>query len=312
MNVRFLETFLWVASLRSPSAAARRLRVSQSVVSMRIAALQRMLGAELYHGSGRSFELTPAGHRILSKCSTVVSLTGELLNDAKDPLPSRNEIRIGVSKIVTLSWLPEFLEALQATHRHPLPAVRSASHSELMACLRAGELDIVFLPGLIDDPTLESDFICQYDVKWVGSPALMRGRTEMRMADLVQLPILQSPQNSYRRAKVLEYFRWHGMTEYSDVQPHNWVGFGFGIADCAHLASKGVGVAALPVTAVESFLERGQLQVLPIQQEFLPWQIVALSRRRDCCERLAQVVSYAKQAASAFSRTARSRYFKAA
>jgi DNA-binding transcriptional LysR family regulator len=37
MNIRFLETFLWVARLRSFSAAAERLNTTQAAISSRIA-----------------------------------------------------------------------------------------------------------------------------------------------------------------------------------------------------------------------------------------------------------------------------------
>ena len=41
MNLRFLETFLWVARLNSFSATAERLHTTQAAVSNRIAALER-------------------------------------------------------------------------------------------------------------------------------------------------------------------------------------------------------------------------------------------------------------------------------
>src|SRR5579871_6551108 len=109
MNVRFLETFLLMATLKSASAAAKRLGVSQSVVSMRIAALQRSLGTELYHGSGKTFELTAAGQRVLSKCSSIVSLAIELEDEVRQSVSAPETIHVGISEIISLSWLPEFL-----------------------------------------------------------------------------------------------------------------------------------------------------------------------------------------------------------
>ncbi|MEN3385872.1 MAG: hypothetical protein V7608_5916, partial [Hyphomicrobiales bacterium] len=41
MNLKFLETFVWVARLRSFSLAAEKLRTTQAAVSNRIATLER-------------------------------------------------------------------------------------------------------------------------------------------------------------------------------------------------------------------------------------------------------------------------------
>jgi DNA-binding transcriptional LysR family regulator len=311
MNVRFLETFLWVATLRSVSAAAKRLGVSQSVVSMRIAALQRALGADLYHGGGQTFELTPAGQRVLSKCEAIVSLTVELEEEVKQSLSAPEAIRIGVSEIIALSWLPEFLLTLGEDIRSNSATIKSGTISELSAWLHTGEIDIAFIVGPVNDPSMTNDFICQYDIKWVGAPSLLGGKAEIDLYELAQLPIIQSPRNSYRYEKVLEYFRWHSVSGSPDLQPRNWIGLGFGMMACAQLASKGVGVTALPVTAFEDYVERGQLQVLPVHQEFLPWQIVASSKRINRSDRLDRVIDYARTAASEFARTSGSKYFKA-
>ena len=61
MNLRFLETFLWVARLNSFSATADRLHTTQAAVSNRIAALERELGIRLFDRDLRSVRLTPEG-----------------------------------------------------------------------------------------------------------------------------------------------------------------------------------------------------------------------------------------------------------
>lgn len=48
MNIRFLETFIWVAQLRSFKAAAGKLHLTQAAISGRIAALENDLGELLF------------------------------------------------------------------------------------------------------------------------------------------------------------------------------------------------------------------------------------------------------------------------
>src|SRR5690625_7195955 len=65
MNIRFLETFVWVANLGSFSAAASKLHVTQAAVSGRISALEKNLGQSLFVRGARAIRLTPAGQTLL-------------------------------------------------------------------------------------------------------------------------------------------------------------------------------------------------------------------------------------------------------
>lgn len=47
MNLRFVETFVWVARMQSISRTAEKLFLTQSAISNRIAVLEEELGAEL-------------------------------------------------------------------------------------------------------------------------------------------------------------------------------------------------------------------------------------------------------------------------
>ncbi len=60
MNLRFIETFLWVARLGSFSAAAEKLNTTQASISNRIATLEAELGVKLFvrEMRGRTAELS--------------------------------------------------------------------------------------------------------------------------------------------------------------------------------------------------------------------------------------------------------------
>jgi DNA-binding transcriptional LysR family regulator len=63
MNLRFVEAFYWVTTLRSVSRAAEKLFITQSAMSSRIAALEEELGTLLLDRRDKSFRLTIAAHR---------------------------------------------------------------------------------------------------------------------------------------------------------------------------------------------------------------------------------------------------------
>ncbi|MFP3448871.1 LysR family transcriptional regulator, partial [Pseudomonas sp. SIMBA_067] len=59
MNLRFLETFVWVARLKSFRLTAEKLFTTQASVSSRIAALEADLGVKLLLRDSRGVSLTP-------------------------------------------------------------------------------------------------------------------------------------------------------------------------------------------------------------------------------------------------------------
>ena len=66
-----IATFVAIAEAGSLSEAARRLRLSKSVVSDRLAELERSLGATLLHRSARRLTLTEDGAAFLERATRI-------------------------------------------------------------------------------------------------------------------------------------------------------------------------------------------------------------------------------------------------
>ena len=54
MNVRFLETFVWLAQLRNFRMTAEKLHTTQAAVSSRIATLEQDFGVRLFDRGARA------------------------------------------------------------------------------------------------------------------------------------------------------------------------------------------------------------------------------------------------------------------
>ena len=72
MKLEGIATFVAVAEAGSISEAARRLRLSKSVVSERLAELERGLGASLVHRTTRKLSLTEDGAAFLERAAGIV------------------------------------------------------------------------------------------------------------------------------------------------------------------------------------------------------------------------------------------------
>ncbi|HEY9214345.1 MAG TPA: LysR family transcriptional regulator [Ancylobacter sp.] len=84
MKLDGLNAFVTVAAAGSISEAARRLRLSKSVVSERLAELERALGTSLMHRSTRKLSLTEDGAAFLERASRTLRDLDEAVADLSE------------------------------------------------------------------------------------------------------------------------------------------------------------------------------------------------------------------------------------
>lgn len=65
VNIKFLETFVWVARLKSFRLTAEKLFTTQASISSRIAALEDEMGVRLFVRDSKGVSLTSEGQRVL-------------------------------------------------------------------------------------------------------------------------------------------------------------------------------------------------------------------------------------------------------
>ncbi|MFZ5475715.1 MAG: LysR family transcriptional regulator [Myxococcota bacterium] len=141
-------------------AAAARLRVTQSAVSKRIAALERQVGASLVERVGRRLRLSPEGERVLAEAEPLLVRLQEVLA-GRGATPGA--LALGASESLLSSWLPATLKATGLplelhAHRGPL----------LLERVRAGELAVAVCAGGDVDPELRAEHVGDEPMVLVG------------------------------------------------------------------------------------------------------------------------------------------------
>lgn len=124
-----LETLLTLSRTGTMMETSTEMRVTQSAVSKRIAALERYYDRKLIQKKGRRVELTRHGQQLVDKILPVLSeLRGLFLDEAGS---AKGELIIGVSDAILSSWGPrvfhavrdEMPEAQLVFHTHRTPVV---------------------------------------------------------------------------------------------------------------------------------------------------------------------------------------------
>src|SRR5262245_29361118 len=81
LELRHLRVFLAVVESGAQARAARTLGISQSTATETISALERVLGAPLFHKQSRRSTLTPAGEALVPYAKRALALTNEILGE---------------------------------------------------------------------------------------------------------------------------------------------------------------------------------------------------------------------------------------
>lgn len=144
-----IDALIALASEGTTSAAAAKLRVSQSTISKRITALEARLGAELHERVGRECRLTPYGEALIERAAPLLSELRAVLSTS--PEARTTTLVIACSESVFASWGARAFATVAEqenadgdlgfefhTHRSPL-AVERVRAGRCHAALVAGE-----------------------------------------------------------------------------------------------------------------------------------------------------------------------------
>ncbi len=153
-----LETLITLSKTGTMIETGTVLKISQSAVSKRIAALERHYDRRLIERHGRRVVLTHHGTHLVDKISPLVSeLRGVFLEDSA--LPS-GKIILGVSEAILASWGPRLFAAV----RRDMPEVTFSFHAQrsptVLDRLRSGEYMVGICTGASGaDSDLQSEIV---------------------------------------------------------------------------------------------------------------------------------------------------------
>ncbi|MDX5312755.1 MAG: LysR family transcriptional regulator, partial [Rhodococcus sp. (in: high G+C Gram-positive bacteria)] len=154
-TMRQLVAFVAVAETGTISAAAERLLVSQSAVSLAVTELEKALSTQLcVRRRAHGVQLTPAGESLLARARTLLQQASEIEDEM---LGSGGELAgrlaIGCYTTVGPTILPPMLSEFTDLHPRVSLEFREAMADELAERLEGGALDAVITYDLELPPT---------------------------------------------------------------------------------------------------------------------------------------------------------------
>ena len=253
-DIRYL---LAVHEAGSTLAAARTLRVSQTTVARRLAALEDATGLTLFDRHQGGYRLTPTGTALLAEARALADagLAFERTASAQARSETGN-IRLTTEDIFANSLLAPMLAELHASH----PAIRIEldSSSELRD-LGAGEADIALRAtsksapsGVVGRRVCRNDWTLYCSRDYAERHGVPRSKEELR-----KHPIVGGGGGSLWRA-YQRFLQQHGLEEQVAVHQGTSTGLLMGVR-------AGLGVGVLPCIVADG--EDDLIRCLPPIQE---------------------------------------------
>lgn len=295
MNIRFLETVLWLARLRSIKATADKLRITHAAISNRIAAIEQDLGVRLFVRSEQGFEPTADGNRFIVEAQKVIDAYQQLRRTLLDPARLRGHARIGAVSTLIPTIFPGLMRTVREEYPHVSLGVTTELSDRLLKELEADRLDLVLTSsGEMSRERFEVVPLCVFAMRFVASPLLgIDCSTPLSIDQLAAHTIIGYPPNTDSQARVERYFASANqravLVHASNALPTN-----------VQMVASGIGVAAVPLAAVRRELDEGALVEVPTREHYVDVSYFAAFKRDGQQDLPRAIAALARQAATRF------------
>ncbi|MBN3724811.1 LysR family transcriptional regulator [Burkholderia sp. Ac-20379] len=257
-TIKQLEAFCTTAALGSFSAASESLHTTQSAISKRIAELEAALSVELFERSQKRPALTARGRALLPIAEQVLALLDRIDKEVLDPDPFSGTLRLGVTEISALTWLPRFIECIRDKYPRMVIEPEVDASETLLERLDSNALDMVVVPGGgANLAGYQGAAVGSVRIAWLSSPARFARSQRISPQELADHPLLLIGSSSTVSGLQDAWLRQHGIPTRFASRSNN-------LPVQGQLTLAGLGISLLPIEFFHEEIARGQLVVLEV------------------------------------------------
>jgi DNA-binding transcriptional LysR family regulator len=275
-----------VARTGSISAAAQELFLSQPAITSRIQGLERGIGAPLLARSRSGSRLTEVGRALLPHAERTLSAVAAGRRAVEDVVSgSGGRLTIGAAPAVSTYVLPAMLHRFQADHPRVQLSVRSGHSEEVLEMVLREEVEIGLMrpiqhADVVNTPLYEDELVL---VVPHGHEFAASG--QIRMAQMATEHLILFDRTSSYHELTSSIFRQAGIAPRGYLEVDN-------IDAAKRMVEQRLGIALLPLTAVQSEIGTGRLFPVTVTDMTRVRRQIVVVRRRDVGDASAVVSSF--------------------
>jgi len=258
-----LKMFLTVARTGSIAQASEAENVAASAISKRISDLEDQIGTQLFYRQTRGVELTPAGHQLARHSSNILQLVEQMESQMLDfASGAKGSVRIAANTSAITQFLPEDLAGFVEQYPDVRIDLSELTSDEILSAVRAGFADLGIFSGMVEEPELD---ILTYRrdtlVLVMGQDHAFRPTHPVKLAEFAMLDMVGlqagSSLQAFLEARAIEA----NLSLKTRVETLSFDGV-------RRMVEAGLGVAVLPLGAVEPYLESARLRMQKIDEDW--------------------------------------------
>lgn len=254
-----LELFVAVATSKSIAQAAAAENIAASAISKRISDFESQVGTALFYRQQKGVSLTPAGEEMLRHAKDLQRLLDRIDDHMSDFAQGlRGTVRIAANTSAITQFLPEDLALFVADHPDMRIDLTEQTSDEIVMAVRDGIADVGIFSGMIPNPDLDV-FTYRRDTLVVltpkGHPLGTDGPVsfnEFSTHDLVGLQKGSSLQAFIEKRAAEQELELRTRVEVLSFD------------GVRRMVEAGLGIAILPLGAVEPYLTASNLRMAPV------------------------------------------------
>lgn len=290
-SLKRLETFYWAARQGSFTAAANKLCATQSTVSMRIQELEREFDGQLFDRSQRTATLTELGRDLLVYAEKLLAVYAEMHERVGSPELMTGTIRIGVTEVVSLTWLPDLITRIHTDFPRVRVELEEALTLDLVTEFEEGRIDLVLAPSVPTRKNIIELELGSVPFNWMAGPTLELPQQPVTPRQMERWPVIALAPNSAHHRSVEDWFE--------DGNARVWrMDTCKSMNVAASLAARGLGITLLPNACFQDYLDQRQLRIVETNPPFPSVRFTAICARNAINSLAGRVAELSREVSS--------------
>lgn len=185
LNLDTMRTFVAICETGTFRRAATRVNRSPSAISLQVAKLEELLGAQLLVRDARRVELTEQGTVLLSYAKRLLGISNEALA-VFHGAPLTGHLRLAAPHDLGVTLVPNLLQRLAVSYPHVVVDVRLDTAEAVQHRFLNGDVNLALF-NEVRDPALQLDELYSEPLVWMmkdGGNAVERDPLPLAIAEI--------------------------------------------------------------------------------------------------------------------------------
>ena len=282
INQKWLKTFITLVKTQHFTKTAEQLFMTQPGVSQHIKKLEQQLGCHLIIRVGKKFELTEQGSKVYDYGKSQIALEQTLVDQLQDDNPFIGECSVSMSGSLCQLVYPE-LVSLQTQHPELNISVESAPEHKIYQQIKNNEIGFGLVTGKHQNGTFEFKKVGEEQICLLGSKQMEP--KDLNDECLMSTSIVRHPDVWHYLNLILEK-----NSPNVDVEALLKGPYINQIDQILLPVSKGIGITALPIHALESSKYGKSVHILNLKHVVMQSVYMVKKRNNEIPSRYDQLI----------------------